>query len=410
MKQFTLLIFSLLLLFNARGQLYVNGDIYVQNNGLLYSQDTIQLANSANVVTNGIIQSTKGINTNGHLINTGTTGFIISPIASAVSKSFDIGTTTNNKLEIQHTTGSTTSFQMAVRDNVFTNPQTSATQITSKVVGKTWLVQPLSAATNCTAKLYWNVGDELTSFVRATSGISKWNTGATSWGTVIGGYTAAGTGTTPTYNQTATLGNLATNLSYLGVGSTGSSLPIHKLIFDAAAYKSDVLLNWKAIEAFNNKAFDLERSTDGNNFYKLITIANNATSQDYNYKDEKAFAVTSKEKLYYRLKQMDNDGKFAYSEIKRVFNSTKTTNTVSIYPNPAKDNFNIKIISENAVSNISITVYDELGKQVLYKSTSLIEGLQTIQINSSQLSKGIYNLIIATNDKIISTQKIIINN
>ena len=142
-------------------QLYLNGDVYIQKGGVLYANDSILLASKASIVTNGILQSTKFIKTNGFAINTDKSGFIQSPIDNNTLTGFDIGTTTNNKLQLQHSTGSTVVFQMAVRDSVYNNPVTINSTIKSNIVGKTWIVQPLTNATNANGTLYWNNQDEL---------------------------------------------------------------------------------------------------------------------------------------------------------------------------------------------------------------------------------------------------------
>ena len=406
-KVYTIIFSSLFLLSQTTAQLYINTDVYVQNGGVLFAQDTIQLANTAVVATQGIIQSAKGINTNGHFINTGTTGFIISPVANNVAKIFDIGTTLNNKIQLQHTTGSTVTYQMAVRDNVYNNPTINNIQIISKVVGKTWMVQPLTSSANTNATLYWDAATELTGFTRATSAVSKWITGTSLGWSIVGSYAAATTtGSTPAYSRAVSLGNLSTSNLFLGVGSTGSALPVEGLIFDAVANKTDVFINWKAIEVLNGKNFELERSIDGVNFTNIYTT-NNVLLEDYNYTDSKAFFNTNSEVLFYRLKEIDNNGLYTFSDIKRVEANSANVNSISIYPNPAKSLFYIKLYSEKT-SEASIILYDVTGKKVLNNTISLYKGLQNIPVNSSQLAKGIYEISIITGGKNITTQKIII--
>src|SRR5437868_5973218 len=106
MKNRFLSLMVILICFHAHAQLYINGAVTIQNGATLYANDTIQLGSSASLTTNGLLQSTKAINTNQYLVNTGTTGFILTPVASGTASSFDIGTATNNRFSIQHSSGS----------------------------------------------------------------------------------------------------------------------------------------------------------------------------------------------------------------------------------------------------------------------------------------------------------------
>lgn len=404
----------------SQAQLFINSNVTIQNNVTLYADDTIHLGASAAVSTNGIFQSTKSINTNGSFINTGTTGFIISPVAPGVSKSFDIGTTSNNKIQIQHLSASTTPFQMAVRDNIFLNPQTNATQITNNVVNKTWYLSPLSPVSTLSGTAYWNASDESTGFLRGNCGMSFWQSGTSTAWTFVGGTVAATiTGSSPAYSKTAVTTGFSSGVYYIGVGGSGSSLPVTFLMFDVTKNdQDDVVLKWITSNEFNSKEFELERSFDGSqltiNKWETITkvkaAGNSNTERKYSYTDLLPFAKLHTSKLFYRLKQIDLDGKYQYSET-RELNLQKTdidNLQITMYPNPSDELLNIDFESTES-QNVSILLFDAGGKNIAMEKYDIENGKQTFQINTSLLAPGVYLLqIIDDNNANVSKQKLII--
>ena len=414
MKYLVIFIIGLLLCSNLKAQLYINSDITIQKNATLYADDTIKLAASSAVTTNGILQSTKSIITNGYVINTDTSGYIITPIASGVSKTFDIGTTSNNKIQIQHSTGSAVTFQLAVRDNVYNNPQTHNSTISSNVVKKTWYMAPQSSVSSLSGTVYWNSGDEASSFSRTTCGVSYWQSGtSTSWSFTNGTSSATTTGSSPSYSKTGTATTLSSGTYFLGVGGSGSSLPVTLLTFDATKNKNeDVLLKWITTSEINNDHFELGRSVDGSQFtvFAIVKGAGNSNTQlIYSYKDETPFAKLNATKLFYRLKQVDFDGKYTYTDIKEVdLQKAIASLAISVYPNPNKDVLNIDLETSQP-KNVSIQLFDATGKNIINKNCVVETGKQTFQINTQLIAPGVYLLnIIDENNASVNKQKLII--
>lgn len=418
MKHFIIFITALSLCGNSKAQLYINSDITIQNGVTMYADDTIQLALLAAVSSNGILQSTKTINTNGYMINTGTTGYIISPVASGVSKAFDIGTTTNNKIQLQHSSGSTVNFQLAVRDTIYQNPQTRTTPISTRVVGKTWVVQPLSAATSSIVTISWNAGDELTSFTRGNCGMSRWQNGiTTSWSFLNGTNAATNTGTSPAYSRTSPAASLGNSIYYFGIGDNGSTLPVTLVSFDAKKIADDdVLVTWTTTTEINNDHFDIERSDDGSRFtvFAQVKGAGNSTTRiNYLQRDITPFSRPGRDnvtKLYYRLKQVDVDGNYQNSEIREVDMQKVTINNLRIttYPNPNKELLNIELETTQQ-KIVTIHLYDANGKNILDEKHIIEAGKQTFQINTSPLAPGVYLLNVTDeNNAKIGKQKLII--
>jgi len=238
MKNVFMFIMSYMLLNNVYAQLFINGDITIENGAVLFANDSIKLSSSSVVNDYGVLQSTKGISTRNNPVNTGTTGFIITPIANGLKCSFDIGTNGNNKISITHQTGSEVVYQLAIRDNSFDNPEKNIGNISDHIVAKTWIVKPMSSSNNTNVELNWNAIDEQNNFNRHNCGISKWTENVSNaWAFTNGTTSAASNHSGPNYSQTSNLGNINSANYYLGIGDSSSSYSVYlrSVIFSSGA-------------------------------------------------------------------------------------------------------------------------------------------------------------------------------
>jgi hypothetical protein len=114
-------------------------------------------------------------------------------------------------------------------------------------------------------------------------------------------------------------------------------LPVTLTSFNAAAQGTGVALNWATASEQHNAGFEVQRSADGAVFAPLATVAGQGTTQSahtYSYFDAAPLRTTG----YYRLKQLDTDGTFAYSPVAVVSAVAATSLAASsIYPNPTAD-------------------------------------------------------------------------
>jgi hypothetical protein len=228
MKSAFMFVLSIMLLSNVNAQLFINGDITIENGAVLFANDSIKLSSSSVVNDYGVLQSTKGISTRNNLVNTGTTGFIITPIASGLKCSFDLGINSNNKISIKHQSGSEVVYQMAVRNNSYDNPEKNIGNILDHIVAKTWIVKPMSNSINTSVELNWNTIDEQNNFNRHNCGISKWEENfSNAWAFTNGTTSAASNPSGPNYSQTTNLGNLNVSNYYLGMGDSSSTYSVY---------------------------------------------------------------------------------------------------------------------------------------------------------------------------------------
>ena len=176
------------------------------------------------------------------------------------------------------------------------------------------------------------------------------------------------------------------------------TLPIKLKSFIAQKQHETTLLTWQTATEQNNKEYQIERSGDGNTFKEIASTQskNSVSGSRYSYVDTHPLSGNN----YYRLKSMDIDGKFSYSNIDKVtFNLN--ANNVIVYPNPAKDILTVQ--SNFKGERLNITLTDLAGRKILQ---TIKQNNQLIEIPIFDLRAGFYLLKI--NDGISSVSKKII--
>ncbi len=166
------------------------------------------------------------------------------------------------------------------------------------------------------------------------------------------------------------------------------TLPVELLFFDAIPNNNEVFLSWKTASEQNNDFFLLERSKDGRDFEAIAQINGAGTStlpQNYSYVDEKPFKGVN----YYRLRQVDFDGKFEFSNIKSVQIDSRGSSNWKLAPSPTEGSLNI--LFEDAVpTSGEIIIYDILGH--LVHQEIIAEGRELINLSLHHLPSGTYFL------------------
>lgn len=182
------------------------------------------------------------------------------------------------------------------------------------------------------------------------------------------------------------------------IGSAGSVLPVSLLSFKGSYNGKDATTEWTTTSEINAKQFTVERSADGISFYSIGTVnAHNAGGvQSYNFTDSDPLKGIS----YYRLKLMNNDGTFKYSNVISI--NIKLSEGISIFPNPVHNNIVITHPKAFAGATLSVTSAD--GKQLALYSVDA-NAVQT-SVAASSLLPGIYLLIFENNGNKV-TQKFI---
>lgn len=134
-------------------------------------------------------------------------------------------------------------------------------------------------------------------------------------------------------------------------------LPIELISFTGKSEEDGNLLEWRTASELNNKEFELERSPDGVTFSTIAKLSGKGTTleeQQYQHLDKKPLVGVG----YYRLKQVDFDGKFSYSDIVSLAYHLNGIE-FKISPNPATENISVPNVEGDVVS-----VFNSDGKLV----------------------------------------------
>lgn len=177
-------------------------------------------------------------------------------------------------------------------------------------------------------------------------------------------------------------------------------LPIKLSDFTANEKNGNTVLNWSVEnQDAQSSHFEIERSFNGTDFENIGAVNLNGNAiNNYSYTDENINISNPGAIVYYRLKMVDKDGQFTYSEIKNIRLYDKGLG-ISLYPNPAKNSSKLNLNLDNpGVVRISIT--NVLGEQVSHKEYSGQKGLNQYNINLSKVGAGSYIIKIQANNKI----------
>lgn len=176
--------------------------------------------------------------------------------------------------------------------------------------------------------------------------------------------------------------------------NSATLLPLQLISF--TGYKTTDInqLQWITVNETHTKEFIIERSTDGSNYNRIATVAAKGKNNTliYQYADK----FQEQPKIYYRLKMVDADGQFTYSNI--IVLSNQKDYSLSVYPNPVKNKITLQV-GGNKLLNTIARVIDNSGRTV---QSFLIKN-NVEAINLSKLAAGFYMLQLADG----SMQKII---
>ena len=183
----------------------------------------------------------------------------------------------------------------------------------------------------------------------------------------------------------------------LGVVPT-SLLPVELTDFSSVVNNGIVNLTWQTATEINNHGFDVERKviSDQQSVFEKIGFVpgtgNSNSPKDYSFIDQ----PTGGTKFSYRLKQIDNDGNYKfYDAINVTLTENQTAELMQNSPNPFNPSTAIKFYIPT-ISNVSIKIYDMLGKEVITLMNSQKDaGYHIVYWNGrdkygSDVSSGVY--------------------
>ncbi len=203
------------------------------------------------------------------------------------------------------------------------------------------------------------------------------------------------------YTIKATFTN--TTFSGFGIGIPSAPVPVTALSFNGYERNKAALLNWTTTSEYNNKGFELEKSFDGINFSKITFVqgaGNSSTNRNYVYTDPSKLTTVQ----YYRLKQVDFDGRYNYSGIIAIRKNEKTEFEILSVTNPFKND--VKIIFTDALQGkAQFELYDVNGKMIM-NTLQMVYGTTASFAVPSSAAAGTYILKIIINDLVFNERLI----
>lgn len=167
-------------------------------------------------------------------------------------------------------------------------------------------------------------------------------------------------------------------------------VPVELLSFTANIIDGFVGLNWLTATETNNYGFDIERKTGYTNWTKIGFIRGHGTTSlvhQYTFVDKN---ISIGNTYYYRLRQIDTDGSFEYSNIVKVDYVPVTFELFQNFPNPFNASTTIEFILPRSVF-VELKVYDNLGQQIVtLASKNLSVGKHQINWDANGFSSGVY--------------------
>lgn len=222
---------------------------------------------------------------------------------------------------------------------------------------------------------------------------SQWGSGLTSTADNTlrrkAGITTGDTNPTDAFDPSIEWDGFATD-TFDGLGDA-SPLPVELTTFTANVVENNVSLIWETATEVNNYGFDVERKEELGNWNKVAFIEGHGNSNSpkyYSYNDK---SVSTSGKYFYRLKQVDIDGSFEYSDQVEVnFGAPNDFSLNQNYPNPFNPTTSIQF-SIPSESRVRLSVFNVIGEEVAeIVNNNLSAGIHTVEFNASNLNSGIY--------------------
>jgi hypothetical protein len=192
----------------------------------------------------------------------------------------------------------------------------------------------------------------------------------------------------PGVSNTTTAGNITiTGVSTFSLftfsSATGVVVPVKVSSFSARKQQTNVQLNWTTEQEINSQSFTIERSVDGIKWISLASIAaagNSQVKRNYQAIDYHP----AKGINYYRLKEVDMDGRFTVSETRSVYFDNDVQ--LVLAPNPVTNKVTIYIPGNT--SSVSIKIFNTQGQLM----KTVFSNEETIPVNITGFARGVYSV------------------
>ena len=202
----------------------------------------------------------------------------------------------------------------------------------------------------------------------------------------------------PTSASSRTITTTTSTLSRYTVSNRANPLPVELSLFSAARQGDAAWLRWTTASERNNAKFDVESSTDGQQFRRIATVASRSTNGQgavYDAKDPNIarYGVAT---VYYRLRQVDRDSTETFSPVRSVATAMATAVALQLqaYPNPFGEAVTVAVEALSA-GPASVVLRDGLGRTVWQQTMVLTRGVSEHRlVPPASLPPGVYLLTV----------------
>ena len=163
-------------------------------------------------------------------------------------------------------------------------------------------------------------------------------------------------------------------------------LPVKFIGFDLTRQNSNVLLQWATAEEINSSYYEVQRSETGNDWTTITNIqaaGNSTLTNSYSYLDRNISAQT----VYYRIRQVDIDGKFAFTPVRMLRMENGTTGNTEIKANATSNSIYVHF-SQRVKANVVLRLISMSGQVVSQKILNEPTGQVIVPMDNTM--KGIY--------------------
>lgn len=190
-----------------------------------------------------------------------------------------------------------------------------------------------------------------------------------------------------------------TEVEVAALGTVGTVLPVELSSFAANEVNGAINLQWSTATELNNNGFEIQRKSLQNDWATLGFVPGNGTTtdpKDYSFTDRSVNIG----KYSYRLKQLDFNGNYTYSEIVEAEIVAKEFKLFNNYPNP----FNPSTIISYSIpadAFVTVKIYNTIGEQVAELiNENQVAGQHQLNFNANNLPSGIYFTEVKANENV----------
>jgi hypothetical protein len=181
-------------------------------------------------------------------------------------------------------------------------------------------------------------------------------------------------------------------------------MPVNWKSFDVTYDDEKVILEWETGNEAKTQQFVVERMSQGQNFVSVGAVPASGSSLEVN-KYKLADVEPESGIVYYRVKQVDMDGTFSYSEVKVVTIQDKSELSFNLYPNPANTSSNLIVeLTDGSKQTVDLILYNSQGNECYRHRIN--NGKNSVQLPSG-IVPGLYHAVVKTDNQTFNQSLVI---